>query len=330
VVELACAHSCAGGGEETRAHVTQVLCAWLGARAVGLLSRFAKTANDVVVARAEKVKSPIECMKMEDFPSTMAAELVSGGDYADVKLEGVDNEREAVVACLEKEMGELEREVAFRARCNTWPKRQQQFAEAKNEVKCDPVDENSSSSCSGASSSPASESTAQCYHSPPSRLQNFGMSLQNPARERTLSGDDCTYSPSSSLGSGPLPLVNEEDSTAGDANGEEVNAENAVCDGHSLFSSSSLGRPKTSSRRNPWGNLSYADLITQAIQSAPERRLTLAQIYEWLIKNVPYFSSRGDTVSSVGWKVSTSIGNLSYDKGANCNDFSHTLGQREL
>ena len=26
---------------------------------------------------------------------------------------------------------------------------------------------------------------------------------------------------------------------------------------------------KTNQRRNPWGNISYADLITQAIQSAP-------------------------------------------------------------
>ena len=62
-------------------------------------------------------------------------------------------------------------------------------------------------------------------------------------------------------------------------------------------------RPKSSSRRNPWGNLSYADLITQAISSAPEQRLTLAQIYDWLVKNVPYFSSKGDSVSSLGWKV---------------------------
>jgi len=31
-------------------------------------------------------------------------------------------------------------------------------------------------------------------------------------------------------------------------------------------------------RRNPWGNLSYADLITQAIKSSPDQRLTLAQV----------------------------------------------------
>lgn len=63
---------------------------------------------------------------------------------------------------------------------------------------------------------------------------------------------------------------------------------------------------KTSSRRNAWGNQSYADLITQAIGSVPEQRLTLSQIYEWMVQNVPYFKDKGDSNSSAGWKVSTS------------------------
>ena len=57
------------------------------------------------------------------------------------------------------------------------------------------------------------------------------------------------------------------------------------------------------SRRNAWGNLSYADLITKAIQSSPEQRLTLSQIYDWMVQNVPYFSDKGDSNSSAGWKV---------------------------
>lgn len=61
---------------------------------------------------------------------------------------------------------------------------------------------------------------------------------------------------------------------------------------------------KTSSRRNAWGNQSYADLITQAIGSTPEQRLTLSQIYEWMVQNVPYFKDKGDSNSSAGWKVS--------------------------
>lgn len=61
---------------------------------------------------------------------------------------------------------------------------------------------------------------------------------------------------------------------------------------------------KTSSRRNAWGNLSYADLITKAIQSSTEQRLTLSQIYDWMVQNVPYFKDKGDNTSSAGWKVS--------------------------
>ena len=60
---------------------------------------------------------------------------------------------------------------------------------------------------------------------------------------------------------------------------------------------------KGSSRRNAWGNQSYADLISQAIEMSPEKRLTLAQIYDWMVKTVPYFKDKGDSNSSAGWKV---------------------------
>lgn len=62
-------------------------------------------------------------------------------------------------------------------------------------------------------------------------------------------------------------------------------------------------KQKTTSRRNAWGNLSYADLITKAIQSSTEQRLTLSQIYDWMVQNVPYFKDKGDNTSSAGWKV---------------------------
>jgi len=61
---------------------------------------------------------------------------------------------------------------------------------------------------------------------------------------------------------------------------------------------------KKGSRKNAWGNLSYADLITQAIESSPEKRLTLSEIYEWMVKTIPYFSDKGDSNSSAGWKNS--------------------------
>ncbi|XP_077578311.1 forkhead box protein O1-A [Stigmatopora nigra] len=63
-------------------------------------------------------------------------------------------------------------------------------------------------------------------------------------------------------------------------------------------------RKGSSSRRNAWGNMSYADLITKAIESSPENRLTLSQIYDWMVKSVPYFKDKGDSNSSAGWKNS--------------------------
>lgn len=76
-----------------------------------------------------------------------------------------------------------------------------------------------------------------------------------------------------------------------------------------LLSSSSTAaaaaaqRKSGSARRNAWGNMSYADLITKAIESSPEKRLTLSQIYDWMVKSVPYFKDKGDSNSSAGWKV---------------------------
>lgn len=64
-----------------------------------------------------------------------------------------------------------------------------------------------------------------------------------------------------------------------------------------------LAPRKPASRKNAWGNLSYADLITQAIESSPDKRLTLAQIYDWMVTNVPFFKDKGDSNSSAGWKV---------------------------
>ena len=56
--------------------------------------------------------------------------------------------------------------------------------------------------------------------------------------------------------------------------------------------------------RNAWGNLSYAELITQAILSSTEKRLTLSEIYEWIVTNVPYFHDKATSPSTAGWKAS--------------------------
>ncbi|XP_076065463.1 uncharacterized protein LOC143039389 [Oratosquilla oratoria] len=67
------------------------------------------------------------------------------------------------------------------------------------------------------------------------------------------------------------------------------------------------GNKKSTARRNAWGGQSYADIITKAIQSSPEGRLTLAQIYDWVVQNISYFKDKGDSNSSAGWKVGKQI-----------------------
>jgi len=61
------------------------------------------------------------------------------------------------------------------------------------------------------------------------------------------------------------------------------------------------------SRRNAWGSMSYADLIGKAIESTIDKRMTLSQIYDWMIQNVPYFHDKGSGSSSTGWKVRTTF-----------------------
>uniref|UniRef100_G3NYE3 Forkhead box O6 b n=1 Tax=Gasterosteus aculeatus TaxID=69293 RepID=G3NYE3_GASAC len=83
----------------------------------------------------------------------------------------------------------------------------------------------------------------------------------------------------------------------------EIKAAPACMSGAALDVAGQLRKAK-SSRRNAWGNLSYADLITRAIESTPEKRLTLSQIYDWMVRFVPYFKDKGDSNSSAGWKNS--------------------------
>jgi len=73
----------------------------------------------------------------------------------------------------------------------------------------------------------------------------------------------------------------------------------------SISSETVTGAKKPWSRRNAWGSMSYADLISKAIGSTPGKRMTLAQIYDWMVQNVPYFYDKGNTNSSAGWKVSS-------------------------
>jgi hypothetical protein len=81
----------------------------------------------------------------------------------------------------------------------------------------------------------------------------------------------------------------------------DVLAEYDKCLGKSVVQELGIGANKT--YRNPWGNLSYAQLITRAIDSSPWKRLTLNEVYEWIVKFVPYFKDKIDAKTSWGWKV---------------------------
>ncbi|KAF4104740.1 forkhead box protein O4 [Onychostoma macrolepis] len=89
----------------------------------------------------------------------------------------------------------------------------------------------------------------------------------------------------------PQPIISEPEKVA-------------VSEGGAIAGVGGATPRKGSSRRNAWGNQSYADLISQAIENSPEKRLTLAQIYDWMVKTVPYFKDKGDSNSSAGWKNS--------------------------
>ena len=54
---------------------------------------------------------------------------------------------------------------------------------------------------------------------------------------------------------------------------------------------------------NPWGEDSYSDIIAKALESAPNGRLKLNEIYQWFSDNIPYFRDRSSQEEAAGWKV---------------------------
>ena len=54
---------------------------------------------------------------------------------------------------------------------------------------------------------------------------------------------------------------------------------------------------------------SYAHLITFAINSSPEKRMTLSEIYQWICDKYPYYRIAGN-----GWKVSGMYTTLVFDR----------------
>ena len=60
---------------------------------------------------------------------------------------------------------------------------------------------------------------------------------------------------------------------------------------------------RTANHENAWGGPTYTELITEAILSTRDHRMTLSQIYDWITENVEYFRERKNFTSARGWKV---------------------------
>jgi len=65
-----------------------------------------------------------------------------------------------------------------------------------------------------------------------------------------------------------------------------------------------LEEKKKFSRTNKWGKCSYKALIIEAIEQSPQRKMTLNEIYDWIVQNIDFFKGEGATNSSAGWKNS--------------------------
>merc|ERR1719341_1473375 len=117
----------------------------------------------------------------------------------------------------------------------------------------------------------------------------------------------CSASPArsctSSTSGGSVSLATVSESMKSQASSGEEEERGGNSSGGESTETNTKGN-KLNTRKNPWGNHSYAELIVQAIQSSPEGRLTLAQIYDWMIASVPYFAQRADSSSAAGWKNS--------------------------
>lgn len=81
-------------------------------------------------------------------------------------------------------------------------------------------------------------------------------------------------------------------------NGEKGNASGQDTGGDGDMDSDGEG----CSGRDSKPAYSYANLITLAINSSPEKRMTLSEIYNWICDKYPYYRDAGN-----GWKVSACL-----------------------
>lgn len=100
-----------------------------------------------------------------------------------------------------------------------------------------------------------------------------------------------------------LPKLSVGGALAGDRNSQEANK---VPGGHTALRKAPNSPLDTSATLDNGGGpprdgkppYSYANLITFAINSSSKKKMTLAEIYQWICENFPYYKEAGN-----GWKV---------------------------
>lgn len=119
------------------------------------------------------------------------------------------------------------------------------------------------------------------------QLVPWDMPSATTTTDSTLSTSSSTYDPyHHHHHHTPSPSISTEKSTSTTSNNRKQLIQNTK-DMH--VEKGTEGKP-------PY---SYATLIKYAIETSPDNKLTLSEIYQWVIEHYPYYSTAGS-----GWKVS--------------------------
>ena len=146
--------------------------------------------------------------------------------------------------------------------------------------------------------SPESLLISNCYSLAMNHILDDCQSPEFRARSQTWGGNDNNYRSRISESELSQQYTYEDSFTSMDDSGLDDKAKGSKND-----LQPKLVPSKKSSRKNPWGQETYSDLIEAAINSHPNQMATLQQIYEYISKNNKYFAERLDATSSAGWKV---------------------------
>ncbi len=127
------------------------------------------------------------------------------------------------------------------------------------------------------------------HHSDSSRSPSIGSSSLSPQNSSSTVANKTTSSTAAAVPTGPSTIT--------------LNDIDPQIAQHVEYELGLTKKNGSGTRKNAWGNLSYAELISKAITTSAEQRLTLSEIYDWMIKYVPFFRNKVDRASSAGWKV---------------------------